>query len=118
AVAVNEFERSLSNIRQLVEFIGRNIDRLSSCNFLPFFADTDFSGSFQNQVYLLLRMVVPRHLPTFRIQGYHTQREIVCLNPVGTPRNILCESPGGEAPAFCFIEIRYNHVRNVMFYLL
>src|SRR4051812_37199150 len=68
AEAIDHPQRGVADVGELMEDAGWNVDRLSARDGLALLAEAHLARPFDDEIDLLLVLVMPRHLPTARVE--------------------------------------------------
>ena len=108
-IAVNHPHRSEARVRQLMEYLRRNVNGLAGMDISLLFAEAHLAGAFENEINFLLLLVVPRHLPAIWLEQDVPKRKVRGLNGARAAYQILCPSACRISAAGDVFQIRDDH---------
>src|ERR1043166_5260489 len=110
AVTVDHAQRSVADVGKLMKDARRNVNGLASVDDLALVTETHFAGALDDEIYLLLLLIVPRHLAAVRLKGDVTHAKALRLNRRCAADEVLRTSPRGIPAAFDLIEVGNDHI--------
>ena len=108
-VTVDHPHGRVARIRELMKDARRYPHRLTRVDRRSLFTQTHFTRAFHDEVDLLLLLVVPRDLPTIRLESDVTHRKIRRLNRARAPDKVLGTPPRGISASGYLLQIRDDH---------
>jgi hypothetical protein len=108
-ITIEHPQRSVANIRKLVENSAGDIHGLAGSQHSPLFPQASFAGPLKYKVDFFLFLVVPGDLSAIGLQRDLSDGKIMSLNGGGSAHQVLSAAPGGESPALDLVQISNNH---------
>jgi formylglycine-generating enzyme required for sulfatase activity len=108
-VAVEHPKRRVADVRELVKQAGRNVNGLPARDRLPFLAQAHLPRSFDDEIYFLLLLVVPRHLTALGIERDVADAEVLALDGRHAAHQVLRAPSGGIRSPGELIQVCNDH---------